>query len=175
MIKYAITSPEFYSLEYLKSLNNKADFVLLRDKTINNYKDLAKNFLNYTKDFNYKKILHQDYNLANELKADGVHLTSNQFGSIKRAKELNLLTLISTHSMQEVKKAKDLGADIVTFSPIFTTPNKGKPKGLDALKETIECFDIKVIALGGIISKKQIEDIAPLKPYGFASIRYFLQ
>jgi len=175
LIRYAITDPKYYNLDYLKSLDNKADYVLLRDKSNKDYKALAKEFINATKEYSYKKILHQDYILAKELNAFGVHLTSLGFKDIKKAKELNLFTIISTHSIDEIKRAYILGADAVTFSPIFKTPNKGEPKGLMALKEAVSCCKIKVIALGGIVTKEHIKQISLVNAWGFASIRYFVK
>jgi len=173
LIRYAITTPSCYSFEYLKNLEKKADFVLLRDKESKNYAKLAKEFIETTKDFKYKKMLHQDYLLAKELNAFGVHLTSNQFSDIKEAKKLSLFTIISTHTFREIKMAKELGADAITFSPIFNTPNKGKPKGVEVLKEAVDRFNIPIIALGGIVTQKEVELIKKSRAFGFASIRYF--
>jgi len=180
VIKYAITDPSFFNTldnkkSYLLNANKLADFVLFRDKESLNYKKDALEFLELSKNLNFKKIIHQDYTLASKLKADGVHLSSKQFSDIAKAKKLNLLTIISTHTIEEIKEAKKLGADIVTFSPIFNTPNKGRAKGLEELKLAVNCCGIKVIALGGIISQEQIEAIKNCNAYGFASIRYFNQ
>jgi len=177
VIKYAITDPSFFTTYEQKSnyLNRvDANYVLFRDKLSRNYAKDAYDFLKIAQNRAFKKIIHQDYYLAKELNADGVHLTSKQFNDIKYAKELGLLTIISTHKIDEIKKAKELGADIVTFSPIFPTPNKGEPKGLEGLRKAIECCDMKILALGGIITKEHIKKIEALKPYGFASIRYFI-
>ena len=93
---------------------------------------------------------------------------------IKEAKNQNLFTIISTHTFKEIEKAQKFGADAVTFSPIFYTPNKGKPKGVKELKKAITTFpDIKIIALGGIVSDKEVLQIQRTGAYGFASIRYF--
>ena len=177
MIKYAITDPSFFNpynpQNYLMNLD--CDYLLFRDKITSNYKADAKAFMKITKEYSFKKIIHQDYILAKELNASGVHLSSKQFNDIKKAKSLALEVIISTHSLEEIKKAKEFGADMVTFSPIFYTPNKGEAKGLDELKKAIECCNIKVIALGGIITKEHIELIKNLNPYGFASIRYFVK
>ena len=173
MIRYAITDPKYYSFKYLQQLNNKVDYLLLRDKTTNDYNILAKEFMLASKEFTYKKMLHQDYMLAHNLGAFGVHLASNQFNDILKAKELGLFVVISTHSFSEIELAKKLGANAVTFSPIFKTPNKGEPKGINALKDAINQFDIKIIALGGIVSDKEIEQVKATKAWGFASIRYF--
>ena len=180
MIKYAITDPSFFNRldskkSYLKNLENLADFVLFRDKESINYDKDAVEFLELNKNLGFKKIIHQNYNLASRLKADGVHLNSKQFLDITKAKKLSLLTIISTHTLEEIKEAKRLGADIVTFSPIFDTPNKGKAKGIDEFKLAVDCCGIRVIALGGVISQKQIEAVKNCNAYGFASIRYFNQ
>ncbi len=178
MIRYAITDPSFFNttenrVRYINSICRSVDFLLFRDKDTKSYKEDAKEFIKLSKECSFKKIIHQDYTLAKELGAYGVHLTSIQFKSIKRAKELGLWVVISTHSIEEIKKAQNLGADAVTFSPIFDTPNKGKAKGIDALKEAIECCNIDIIALGGIVTNEQVKLIENTKAYGFASIRYF--
>ena len=175
MIKYAITDSSFFSLDNANDYFSKldADFVLYRDKNNPNYSSDAKKLLRLYNKLDFKIIIHQDYKLAKTLKVDGVHLSSNQFNSIKEAKTLGLFTIVSTHSIKEIKEAKKLGADAVTFSPIFSTPNKGVPKGINALKDAVNCCDIKVIALGGIVTKDHIKQIKTTKAWGFASIRYF--
>jgi thiamine-phosphate pyrophosphorylase len=63
---------------------------------------------------------------------------------------------------------------MVTYSPIFTTPNKGIPKGCKELARIVQSVNIPVIALGGMISNQQINQIKSTKANGFASIRYFI-
>jgi len=177
LIRYAITDPSFFTTleEKQNYLNNvKADYVLFRDKSTNRYKEQALDFLNISKNIGFKRIIHSDYKLAYELKADGVHLTSTQFYDIVKAKDLGLWTIISTHSLNEIKQAQNLGADAVTYSPIFTTPNKGKPKGVEELKRAIENCSIDIIALGGIVTQEHINLVKKYNAFGFASIRYFL-
>jgi len=175
VIKYAITDPSFFNplnkRDYLRY--KEADFLLFRDKTTNSYNTLAKAFLENSQNLNAKRLLHQDFLLAKSLNAYGVHLTSNQFNSIKRAKDLGLFVVVSTHSIAEAKRAKELGANAITFSPIFSTPNKGKPKGVEELKKVVKCCNIKVIALGGIVTNEHIKKIEASNAWGFASIRYF--
>jgi thiamine-phosphate pyrophosphorylase len=156
-------------------VSKMADMVLYRDKRIKSYPKFAKRFVIEAKKFNFDKVLiHQDIDLACFLKADGIHLTSSQIEAIPKAKFFNLFTIVSTHSLSEVKEAERLGADMITFSPIYETPNKGKPKGVDALREIVLRVKIPVIALGGILTDKQIEECRIAGAKGFASIRYFL-
>jgi len=102
-----------------------------------------------------------------------VHLTSTQFDKIEYAKSLGLEVIVSTHTHDEVLQAQDLGADAVTYSPIFSSPGKGEPKGVEDLKELLNKCSVKVFALGGIVDEKQVSEIEKTQAYGFASIRYF--
>ena len=106
--------------------------------------------------------------------ADGVHLTSSQFGAIETAKAAGLYTVVSTHSVDEIAHAEALGADAVTYSPVFASPGKGTPKGLEDLNETAGKINLPVIALGGIVTPAQIDAVKAAGAAGFASIRYFM-
>jgi len=184
MKKYLITSREHYTdtpavfrsilQESLKK--HLPEFVLYRDKSNPHYATQAEHFLDVCKNFyGVKAFLHQDFVLAAKLGATGVHLTSRQFGDIQEAKALDLEVIISTHTKQEIAQAEHLGADYVTYSPIFSTPNKGEPKGVENLKECVSTAKVKIFALGGIINQEQVDMIQEAQPYGFASIRYFYE
>ena len=184
MIKYLITDPKYYTNDEKKFeeiLINVLDkqqieIACFRDKESSNFEELAKVFIKICKEKNIKEILlNGNYLLAYELNASGVHLTSTQFDDILKAKELGLYVIISCHTFEDIQKAIDYKADAVTYSPIFETPNKGTPKGIEVLKEAIDKYNnINIIALGGIINEKQIEQISKTKAYGIASIRYFV-
>lgn len=178
MIAYVITDPSTLNFQTLKTdlerFSTKAEMIVYRDKVTDNYRLNAKLFVETAQAYNFQKIfLHTDYRLAYALKADGVHLKSTQFTDIAKAKELGLFVTISTHTIQETKKAASLGADMLTFSPIFNTPNKGEPKGIEALKEVTSLCTIPVIALGGIVTQEHIRLCEESGAFGFASIRYF--
>ncbi|MGE4396885.1 MAG: thiamine phosphate synthase [Sulfurimonas sp.] len=182
MQKYLITSEEFYgttpelfrSKLHIQLKKHKPSYALYRDKTNPDYKELAAVFADVCKEYSgLKCFVHQDAELAYSLGVSGVHLTSAQFEEIQEAKRMGLFVIISTHSKEEVLRARKLGADAVTYSPIFASPRKGEPKGVEELKKILNISDIKVFALGGIVTKEQVEMIERSKAYGFASIRYF--
>lgn len=176
MIAYAITDPstlDFNHLEQdLKCFASKASMIVYRDKNNSNYAYHAKVFVAAAKSFD-RVLLHSDYLLAHTLGATGVHLKSTQFDDIKKAKSLGLFVVVSTHAVSEALKVEKLGADMITFSPIFDTPNKGKALGIDVLEHVVLSVDITVLALGGILTKEQIASCAEVGAKGFASIRYF--
>jgi len=168
--KYLISSEP----SYMQLRKHMPEFALYRNKETSEYAFHAQNFVQMAQNFkNMKCFLHRDYELAHHLNATGVHLTSTQFADITAAKSLDLEVIISTHTKEEVQEAKKLGADYVTYSPIFATPNKGAPKGVDDLKELCSSVDIKVFALGGIVDEEHVNTIQKSGAYGFASIRYF--
>ncbi len=184
MKQYLITDPKYYSsntITFKKNLisvlkNHQVDIACFRDKQSNNFEDLAKIFVQVCKEFKIKTILiNSNIELACKLNAHGVHLNSEQFSLILNAKKNNLYTIISCHSYTDIEKALHLHANCVTYSPIFEVTNKGEPKGIQKLKQAIKLYkNIDIIALGGIINKKQLEQIKSAQPYAFASIRYFL-
>ncbi|HEX5328828.1 thiamine phosphate synthase [Sulfuricurvum sp.] len=183
MKSYLITDPSYYgstpdtiesALDVIYS-HRFPDFALFRDKQTSNYADLSHTFITLSRAYKIPHVLlHGDYALAAELKADGVHFTSTQFDEIPEAKKQGLYVVISTHSYEEALKAQDLGADAITYSPIFHSPEKGEPKGLDDLKEIVAKIRVPIFALGGITTEDQIKAVEECGAYGFASIRYFI-
>ena len=164
------STPEQLKLKLLASLEKYTpDYVCLRDKQTSSYPELAKAFLSLKG--SHKALLHGNVDLAISLGAYGVHLTSLQYEEIAKAKEAGLYVVASTHSVEEALKAK--GADAITYSPIFHSPNKGEPKGLGDLKEISGKIKTNIFALGGITTSEQIKQVETCNVYGFASIRYF--
>ncbi len=182
MHKYLITSREFYTdtpaifrnILHEQLQEHTPSFALYRDKSNPDYAIQAAHFVEVCSQFeSVKSFIHRDADLAKKLNAVGVHLTSTQFDKIEYSKSLGLEVVVSTHTKDEVLNAQEKGADYVTYSPIFTSPNKGEPKGVEDLKELLQECSIKVFALGGIVSDEQIKEIQKIDAFGFASIRYF--
>jgi len=176
MIAYAITDPstlDFNHLEQdLKRFASKASMIVYRDRNNSNYAYYAKVFVDAAKGFD-RVLLHSDYLLAHALGVAGVHLKSTQFDDIVKAKNLGLFVMVSTHTLDEAIKVQTLGAEMITFSPIFDTPNKSKALGINALKHVVSSISIPVLALGGILTQEQIDACVKAGAKGFASIRYF--
>ncbi len=178
MIAYAITDPltlDFRTLHQdLQLFSQKADMILYRDKKNANYANDAHAFVREASQHGFKEVLvHREPQLAKALGASGVHLSSDQISQISLAKELGLFVVVSTHSLAEIRASALLGADMVTFSPIFFTPDKGVPKGIVLLKEVVKESPLPIIALGGILSSEEVDACKEAGAAGFASIRYF--
>lgn len=182
MKSYLITDPLFYGhseltlADRMKSVldHHTPDFTLFRDKETPFYHELAAVYIAICRQNNVPKVLlHGDVLMAHQFGADGIHLTSHQFNEIGHAKKLGLYVVVSTHTHMEALMAQGLGADAVTYSPIFPSPNKGEPKGLEDLKLIVDKISIPIFALGGILTQEQINEVEATGAYGFASIRYF--
>jgi thiamine-phosphate pyrophosphorylase len=81
----------------------------------------------------------------------------------------------STHSLEEVVRARDEGADYVTFGPVYATPGKeglGPPRGVEALHRATE-LGVPVVALGGV-KLERFGEVAAAGAAGAAGIRLFM-
>ncbi|ADV45973.1 thiamine phosphate synthase [Nitratifractor salsuginis] len=179
MILYAITDPSILSFETLSSDLHRikargASMILYRDKKTAEYEKRAERFVEAAKEAGFGKIiLHNTPQLALRLGAWGVHCSSDAYGLISEGKRLGLKTVASTHSLEEIKKAEEAGADMVTLSPLFVSPGKGKPLGEKGFTRIVQEAKVPMIALGGITDKEKIRRAMSCGASGIASIRYF--
>lgn len=184
MKKYLITDPAYYTTDpstFSAVLNRsllkyKPDFVCFRDKGEGDKSELLSAFAETVCSSDMVSIVNGSVELALQYNLEGVHLRGEQQYLIKDAKEAGLLCVMSTHSTDEAIMAFELGCDYVTLSPVFDTPNKGTPLGLEAFVDMIKNLDAKrVFALGGIDDENKAKMIEASGVYGFASIRYFVR
>lgn len=104
-------------------------------------------------------IVNDDVELALLLDADGVHIGQDD-ETAKAVREKigdNKILGISTHNLEEVKKAIADGADYVGIGPIYPTQTKEDaktPKGTVLIKEVrSNGVDIPIVGIGGITSE----------------------
>ncbi len=106
-------------------------------------------------------------------RADGVHLpeTSLRPDVVREAISSNLVIGASTHSIEQALAAAGSGADYIFFGPIFETPGKGPPVGIESLSAV--CRKLRtfpVIALGGV-DQNNFENVLSAGAAGIAAIR----
>jgi len=179
MKSYAITDPSFYSNKkefqyYIKSiLDQNVDYICFRDKTNNFYEEYAILFLSYKTSFlKTNFFLHNHYDIALKLNADGVHINKTLLKNINMDSS-KILIILSTHNKEDIQMAIDKNYYAVTYSPIFLTPNKGIPVGINGLNKMVQESKIKIIALGGIVTNYHLNLLKNSNIYAFASIRFF--
>ncbi len=106
-------------------------------------------------------------------RADGVHLpeTSLQPDVVRRAISSDIVIGVSTHSIGQALSASRSGADYIFFGPIFETPGKGPPVGIESLSAVCrELNTFPVIALGGV-DQNNFESVLSAGAAGIAAIR----
>ncbi|CAN5813221.1 thiamine phosphate synthase [soil metagenome] len=165
-------------LEIIKAaVKNKISLIQIREKKLaaKLVFELTAEAAKITKNSNTRLLVNDRPDIARAANADGVHLTENSVSAaiIRRSFPKNFIVGVSTHSIETAEKAKTESADFVTFSPVFSSPGKGAPVGLEKLAEV--CAKLKpfpVIALGGI-DKTNYKSVLEKGASGFAAIRFF--
>jgi thiamine-phosphate pyrophosphorylase len=118
--------------------------------------------------------------------ADGVHVPADgaPLAAIRTLVELARgrgaglsLELVgrSTHSRDDVARARDEGAAYVLLGPVFATPSKpgpAAPLGLAALEEASR-LGVPVLAIGGVDSPGRLRQVLDSGAHGAAGIRGF--
>lgn len=110
--------------------------------------------------------------------ADGVHLGQADFAPEDARPFLakGKLIGVSTHSLEEARKAEAGGADYITFGPVCHTPSKaayGPPAGFEELKKAADAVKIPVFAIGGM-KRETIKDALGAGAKGVAVITAIL-
>jgi thiamine-phosphate pyrophosphorylase len=111
-----------------------------------------------------KILVNSRADVAFAARADGVHLPA---GAPEKTLP-GLLVARSCHSLQEVKQAD---ADLVVLGPVFDSPGKGSPLGLDALHAACGLGKV-VYALGGV-TWENAASCVQAGAAGIAGIRLF--
>ena len=95
-------------------------------------------------------LVHGWADVARDAGADGVHLPEG--GSIEHAQAVgpHALVGVSRHGAAGVAQAWEAGASYATLGPVFPSPGKGTPLGLDAFAAVARATPLPLVALGGV-------------------------
>ncbi len=102
-----------------------------------------------------KILLNNDLNLARELGADGVHLSSLQLMALtEKPSDLpsGFMVAASCHNANELAHAQKLGVDFVVLSPVIATKSHidAPTLGWQKFAELAENSELPIYALGGM-------------------------
>lgn len=143
-------------LEKIKeAAKKKPAFIILREKDLSpdDYKELAKKVFEICDGEKLSCVLHYFYREAIELGAKKIHLPLHILENMTED-EKKCFDVIgaSTHSVEDARRAKELGASYITAGHVFATDcKKGlAPRGLQFLADVCDSVDIDVYAIGGI-------------------------
>ena len=113
------------------------------------------------------------FDIALAAGVDGVHLPADglPLEAVRRHVPEGFLIGVSAHTFDEVVGAKEGGADMILFGPIFASPGKGDGVGLEKLREVCRAAaPIPVVALGGV-DESNFRSTLDSGASGFAAIR----
>ncbi|MEG0027006.1 MAG: thiamine phosphate synthase [Raoultibacter sp.] len=149
--------------EQIERLAGKIDAVVVREKdlTESEYEALAQTVLMVCQPLSIECVLHTFAGAARRLGCDTLHVPLPLLQ--KRGRPSGFMRVgTGVHSLEEVARAQNLGADYLVASHIFATGCKeGQPaRGLAFLSEVVEASTVPVYALGGIVESNEARVIA---------------
>lgn len=121
-------------------------------------------------------IVNDDPRLAIELNADGVHLGQEDFAKYPNVRKIMGKKIIglSTHCLEQVKRANRLDVDYIAFGPIFETKTKAYSIGVDSVDKVLNIAAKPVVFIGGI-NEDNLDKLTKLGARNIAVIRALTQ
>jgi thiamine-phosphate pyrophosphorylase len=136
--------------------------------------DLTTAIVDLVRNSRTRVLVNDRLDIATAAGADGVHLTASSvpIDLVRRNVPDDFLIAVSTHSQVEIARARSGGADLAVFGPVFESPGKARPVGLDELKTAVDANpEFPVLALGGI-DQTNYRKVLDAGAAGFAAIRF---
>jgi thiamine-phosphate pyrophosphorylase len=99
-----------------------------------------------------KLLINGDVDVARENGADGVHLPERSVSATEARERLGATAIVgvSCHDVTGLERAASGGADYATLSPVFESPGKGAPLGVERFEAWVRAVRVPVFALGGV-------------------------
>ncbi|MCP3678331.1 MAG: thiamine phosphate synthase [Deltaproteobacteria bacterium] len=131
--------------------------VQLREKDLSarELMELGSELRKVTRRYGARFLINDRVDIALALDCDGVHLGQRGISPRDARKLLGKSALIgvSTHGIEEARRAEEDGADFITLGPVFHTPSKasyGDPIGIEQIGRVKGEVSLPIFALGGI-------------------------
>ena len=143
-----------------------ASVVQLREKDCStlDFIEQALTIKAFLKDHGVPLIINDRIDVAQAVKADGVHLGQTDM-PLETAKEIlgdSMIIGISAESLQDAIEAEKDGADYLGVSPIYATPTKtdtAPPLGLGGLREIRKTVGLPLVGIGGLTADNSADVI----------------
>jgi thiamine-phosphate pyrophosphorylase len=128
----------------------------LKDQPRETVLDTARRLRALTQGSGTRFIVNDDVEVAREVDADGVHLGQNDLPLAEARQRWPLPGKrfgLSTHSLDQARRAWALGPDYIGVGPVFATPTKAVPDpvlGVERMGEIVRASPVTTVAIGGI-------------------------
>lgn len=144
---------ENFMLRLEQALQNGLRLIQVREKHMpcTELEDFAAAVITAARRYRAKVLVNGDIRLAQELGADGVHLTSQQLMALERRPQIEWCGA-SCHDREQLQRAATLGVDFAVLAPVLPTlSHPGAPgMGWGAFAQLVEGYSLPVYALGGM-------------------------
>jgi 8-oxo-dGTP diphosphatase len=156
-----------------RALDSGLKLIQIREKTMPEraLRTFALDLVRLAHSHGARVLLNGDVNLACEVGADGVHLTSAQLTALDKRPACDWVAA-SCHNRQEFLKAIQLGVDFAVMGPVKPTPSHPSVPGLgwDTFTRLIADTPLPVYALGGL-QNNDLEVARQAGAHGIAMMR----
>ena len=163
-----------------EALKGGVKAVQLREKELQSVElyQLAREMRALTASYGAMLFINDRVDISLAVDADGVHLGERSIPIPQARKVLGADKLIgvSCHGGESAALAQDMGADFITYGPVFYTPSKaayGPPVGLGSFAEVAPLLRIPLFAIGGI-NRSNLREVIAAGARGIALISAIL-
>jgi thiamine-phosphate pyrophosphorylase len=157
-----------------RNVDRGVDYIQIREKdlTTRELLDLTRRAAEIAMGSRTRILVNDRTDIAICAGAAGVHLRGDSIRpeALRDAFGTALLIGSSCHSLEDV--AANQAADFLVFGPVFESPGKGPPQGLEMLARAAAASRIPVLALGGI-NANNAQSCLDAGAAGIAAIRLF--
>lgn len=166
---YPLTDVRLSGLSHAEQVirlsNGGANLIQLRDKNLTprEFFTQAQEATQIARQRGVRIVINDRVDIALALEADGVHLGQEDLPP-EAARLLlsdNAIIGVSTHNLEQARRAAQLPVDYLAIGPIFTTSTKSTSEpviGLDGLRLVREAIgDFPLVAIGGITHETALE------------------
>ena len=157
------------------AVDDGIDLIQIREKALSGKQlyELANEVVRALKDTSALVLINDRPDVAVASGAHGVHLPEASLppSVVRRAFGEDLVIGVSTHSIESALNVSTSGADYLFFGPLFETPGKGIPAGLEELEKLCRSVaPFPVLALGGV-NEANAGEVFATGAAGLAAIR----
>lgn len=163
-----------------KCVENNISMMQLREKHLPDREllKIARDLRAVTRGTNTRLVINDRSDIARLCEADFLHLGQDDM-TLDDARNIvgDMKIGLSTHSLDQARKALEQKPDYIGFGPVYPTNAKANPDppvGTALLSEVLKFANVPVIAIGGIFPEN-LDEVLETGVRNIAMVRYFMQ
>ena len=163
-----------------KCVENNISMMQLREKHLPDREllKIARDLRAVTRGTNTRLVINDRSDIARLCEADFLHLGQDDM-TLDDARNIvgDMKIGLSTHSLDQARKALEQKPDYIGFGPVYPTNAKANPDppvGIALLSKVLKFANVPVIAIGGIFPEN-LDEVLETGARNIAMVRYFMQ